>query len=473
MVRFTIGRRDRDAQPGPAFVDAGHVAAGAPWGVEPDVREVRNFQWTPGRKDGQTQRDVLSGGLLSVAGFIIAASAFGAGYVAYNSQRLFADAHLQGSDHMERARIIAALPDAGWGAMALVALVAALRGRSSLRARTGVIIFFALSLAAQVMYAPKNAHGGWDLQAVLVAVIAPIALAWMCESFVVEVRRWAASKRDGLDIEESPILTAAVRGLGRAARAATRFPLWLVRAMLAPKETGRGLRDWILDEAPLAPGRTRASMRADDAVARAGTAEQIAEQARQQAAQLVEQAQRTAAEQVAQTRGETEQHVAEIQRQAAAQIEQIRTDMAAQVEDITRRHEQQIAQRSREAEVRIERLQSEASTEIERLTRANTGLADEVDRLREELEMLSGKTTAKARLHALYSRLGRDGDPRYMDRTRIREVAKELGPRAGLQSEGTADAYLREYIAAKGGVNGPVGGRDSAGAGAMIGVNGS
>lgn len=291
--RLRDGSGEPHAEPQPEIIDGGEVTAGAPWTARPNVREVRNVRWTLGRRedDGERpQRDVLSGTMLSIAGVVIAASAVGAGYVAYNSQKLFAIAHLAGADKgHHRASIIAALPDAGWIAMALVGLVAALRGRSSLRARVGVLIFFGLSLAAQVMYAPKTAHGGWDSKALLVAVIAPIALAWMLESFVVEVRRWAAEKR-GLRIDETPILTAALLGLGRAVRAAARFPLWLVRLTLAPKETSSGVRDWFLDEAPLAPGRTRASLRADEALARAGTAEEIAAQAKQQAAALVEQA---------------------------------------------------------------------------------------------------------------------------------------------------------------------------------------
>lgn len=429
MVRFTIGRRDNDAQPGLAFVDAGHVPPGAPWAVRPDVREVRNVRWSPGRKDDDApQRDLLSGTLLSFAGVVIAASSIGAGYVAYNSQKLFAIAHLAGADKgHHRASIIAALPDAGWISMALVGLVAALRGRASLRARVGVLLFFGLSLAAQVMYAPKTADGGLDPKALLVAVIAPIALAWMLESFVVEVRRWAAERR-GLAIDETPILTAAIRGLGRAVRAAARFPLWVVRLALAPKETSSGVREWFLDEAPLAPGRTRASLRADEALARAGTAEQIAGQAKQQAAALVEQAHAQAAEQVAQVREE-----------AAAQVE---------------------------------RIQAEAKAEIEGLSSANAELSGQVDRLCEQLETLAGKTTAKARLHALYEQLGRDGDPRYMDRTKIRDLANELAPLAGMQSVGTADAYIREYIATKAGGSTPVKGRGTAPRGEMI-VNGA
>jgi F0F1-type ATP synthase membrane subunit b/b' len=395
--------------------------------------------------------------MLGLAGVVIAASAVGAGYVSYGSQKLFAIAHLAGADKgHHRASIIAGLPDAGWIAMALVGLVAALRGRSSFRARCGVLLFFGLSLAAQVMYAPKTTGGHWDSKALLVAVIAPIALAWMLETFIVEVRHWAAVLYN-LDLDETPILTTAAYGLGRGVRAAARFPLWVIRLALAPKETGTGVKDWFLDEAPLAPGRTRASLRADEAVARAGTAEQIAAQAKQQAAALVEQAQADAAEQVAQIRTEAEQ----VRTQTGQQTELAHRQMTAQLQELTRRHEAQLTDQAHQAQAHAEQLAADKNE-----------LAGQVDRLREELELLSGTTTGKARLHALYEQLGRDGDPRYLDRTRVREVAKELHLRAGLRSEGTADAYLREYIATKTSGSDPIRGRGGAVNGTRI-VNGA
>jgi hypothetical protein len=512
-LKDKVGRADH--QGGPVVVDAGEVAPGAPWGARTDgVREVRHYGVRPRKEnqDGDQRRDPWSGPMLVVAALVIAASAVGAGYVSYGSQKLFAIAHLAGADKgHHRAAIIAALPDAGWIAMALVGLVAALRGRSSFRARTGVLLFFGLSLAAQIMYAPKDPNGDWDVKALLVAVIAPIALAWMLESFIVEVRYWGAL-RYGLDLDETPILTAAARGLARGVRALARFPLWVVRLVLAPKETGTGVKDWFLDEAPLAPGRTRASMRADEAVARASDAEQIAAQAKAQAAELIEQAQKAAADQIAQARAEAAQQVEQIRAEAEQatraaaeqaekarreaderaaqaltqsgeqtaqtraeaqqQVEQIRAEMAARLTELNREREAQLAQRDREAEGRLERMRTEAREQIERLTADKNELASQVDRLREELELLSGNTTAKARLRALYEQLGRDGDPRYLDRTKIRELAGELAPRAGMRSIGTADAYIRDYIATKTAGTGPVQGRRAAANGAMI-VNGA
>ncbi|SDQ03127.1 Protein of unknown function [Thermostaphylospora chromogena] len=137
--------------------------------------------------------DRLPGSLLVGASLLVVAALIGAGIVGYEAQRLFALAHNHIGPETEadrlRAVIIAALPDVGWVAMALVALVAALRGQSSLRARVGVVVFFGLSLGAQVLYAPRTLEG------ILVAIIAPVAMAWMLETLVVEVRRWAAARR--------------------------------------------------------------------------------------------------------------------------------------------------------------------------------------------------------------------------------------------------------------------------------------
>lgn len=259
--------KDLFGRAAPPVTERGEVDPLAPWGPPRDgVREIRHYRVRPHRTRGERpRRDVLSGGLLWAAGMIIAASLAGAAYVAYESQRLFALAHNHGDGL--RAAIVGALPDAGWISMAIVALVAALRGRSSLRARVGVVVFFALSLGAQLMYAPGNA-GGY-----LVAVVAPVTLAWMLETFVVEVRRWALKRRGVEPATDTPILAALARGVWRFARGCGRLVLWLVRMLLDRSGTWAGLREWVLDEAPLAPGRTRAGLRAAAALEQASAAE--------------------------------------------------------------------------------------------------------------------------------------------------------------------------------------------------------
>ena len=243
-----------------------------PWSADQSVREIRTVVRPKGRA-GAPKKDRLPGRLLGFAGVIIFAALVGAGIVAYEAQRLFALDHnhtgeaITQADEL-RAIIIAGLPDAGWVAMALVALVAALRGQSSLRARVGVLIFFGLSLGAQVLYAPKSPEG------VLVAVIAPITMAWMLETFIVEVRRWAMSRRNIDALDETPILTGVLLALVRLVRGVLGLIMWLIRLLFDARGTWKGVRGWVLETAPMAPGRTLAGIRAAEALAQASTLRQ-------------------------------------------------------------------------------------------------------------------------------------------------------------------------------------------------------
>jgi hypothetical protein len=444
----------------PHLVDAGSIAPGAPWSHNGNgVREVRHYNVLAGRPEADegASRDLLSGGLLWLAGLIIATSLAGAGYVAYENQRLFALAHLTGSDQGTRAQIIAALPDAGWASMAIVALVAALRGQSSARARIGVVVFFGLSLGAQVLYAKPTVEG------YLVAVIAPVTLAWMLETFVVEVRRWAARRR-GLDLEVTPILSGVLRVAVGVPVLAGRFALWAARMVLDRTGTWGGLRQWVLDEAPLAPGRTAASLRAAAAVEQAGSVQQAAELARAEARTEAEQAMAEAAAQVDQVRREAETAIEQAQREAAELAEQARRQAQAQMGDLETRTGQQVNVIRAEAAAQLEKVRAEAEAQAEATWRENAQLLEQRDqalaavrrdherlvqayeRLRGEHERLLAAAPAKAKLIALYERLGTGGDARWLDRERVAEVARELYTEAGLQSEGTARTYLYEYL---------------------------
>ncbi|RSN51121.1 DUF2637 domain-containing protein [Actinomadura sp. WAC 06369] len=493
-VKGLFSRGERRAAGGPYMVNGGEVEPLAPWGPGTDgVREIRHYSARPAgaKSTDKGGRDVLTGSLLWVASLVIAAALVGAGYVAYESQRLFALAH-NGGDEL-RAAITAALPDAGWVAMAVIALVAALRGRSSLRARTGVLIFFALSLGAQVMYAERTAEG------ILVAVIAPIALAWMLESLVVEVRRWAAERR-GLDLDESPILTGLLRGLVAiplvTARFAARLTLWWVRLAFDRRGTWRGVRDWVLDEAPLAPGRTAASLRAQKAIAQAGDAqaeaqrvmaaaqeeaEKIkaaardeAEQARAQAAAEIEQARADARARAEQAQAQAEAEVERTRAAAQAEIERAAAAAAEQVDARTASADEQIRRAQQEAEARIAQARAKADTAVEQtraearaaVERANENAEDvarqyrvlsaALESLRAEHDLLLRTSSGKARLIALYERLRQTGDPRCGDRDYVAELARELYERAGLASEGTARNYLYEHVSGGTAVNGVV-----------------
>ncbi|GII05744.1 hypothetical protein [Planobispora takensis] len=440
----------------------------SPWIDEPGVREIRTIVRPP-RPEGSARPDRLSGRLLGGAGLLIFAALVGAAIVTYASQLLFAQQHnhtgpmLTELDQI-RAFIVAALPDVGWIAMALVALVAALRGRSSLRARVGVLVFFALSLAAQILYAPPTPQG------VLVAIIAPISLAWMLETLIIEVRRWAGD-RLGVPMDESPILTGVLLSLVRVLRVAVRLLLWLLRLVFDRRGTWGGVREWVLDVAPLAPGRTRASLEAAAAIAQAGSVEAAAERARAAALAELEQVKAAAEQQVRQARTEALGLVEQIaqenarQMQASAdvadqQISAVRAEMAEQLqavrqaarEDLARVQDEHGAQLRRQQE-EAERWRRSAQDQLDRAHASRDELAGELDRVRADYDRLVGSSTAKARLIAAYEQLGAVGDPRWMDRDRVGEVARELHEGAGLKSDGTARAYLYEHINAARGVS--------------------
>ncbi|MFI6541441.1 DUF2637 domain-containing protein [Nonomuraea sp. NPDC050547] len=403
MLKKILRRRMRTADSHP--IANGHGLDSARLSIGPDgVQETRVYR-TGSTTEAPGER--LSGRLLGAAGVLIFGALVGAGFVGYEAQRLFALLHNHTSANptaadQVRAVIIAALPDVGWVAMALVALVAALRGQSSLRARVGVMVFFGLSLGAQILYAPHTIEG------MLVAVIAPVTMAWMLESYIVEVRRRVAAQR-GADTDETPILTGVLVSAWRVLRAMVRLLLWFLRLMLDPKGTCRGVRTWVLETAPLAPGRTTASLASDRALEQAAEAETTVEQVRAEtAAQLQAQADAIAAE---------------------------RAEMAERLNQST--------VLARRAERR--NIEQELASLNDRLTA--TFQAWERERAaRCRLEELAKATSGRERLIVLYEHLGKDGDHRYGKRAAIGELAGELAAAAGLQSEGTARAYLYEHF---------------------------
>ncbi|MBB4920942.1 hypothetical protein [Streptosporangium saharense] len=458
---FGISLRRRDAaDDGQAVNGHDHDQAKAPlspWTEGSGVREIRHYRVSPkGRPD---RGDRLSGALLVTAGVIISAALAGAAVVAYDAQMRFAAANLPADHAAVSAPIVAALPDAGWVAMALVALVAALRGRSSLRARIGVLIFFGLSLGAQLLYAAPT------VPSILVAVIAPVSLAWMLETLIVEVRRWAAA-RTGLDVSETPILTALLAGAWRLLRGLVGLMLWGIRLLLDRRGTWGGVRDWVLDTAPLAPGRTRASLAAAAALEQAGAAERQAELTAARADELVaaeraemaarldqveaqikaeraqlQEAQRDLAERLA----ETERAARDEERTAAAeQLAELRTELTEVRADADQERDRLVA--TVEAVREAERARSRKALAAER---AEMDLVVESLRLaREEcnrLAELASVPTGKARLLALYDRL-QGVDSRYGDLDQAAALARELYEQAGLRSEGTARSYLYEHI---------------------------
>lgn len=444
-LRGLINRRDsRRSHAEIPHVNGGLIDPDADWNTEDGIREVRVFGVRDKAEPDRPERDLLSGTLLAVAGVIIAVSLAGAGYIAYEAQRLFTLEH-NGGDRT-RAAIEAGLADAGWAAMALIALVAALKGRSSLRARAGVVLFFGLSLGAQVMFAEPTIEG------YLVAVIPPIVLAWMLESFVVEVRRWAINRR-GLDLDESPILGSLFGWIFRLPRTCGRLGLWLLRLVIDRKGTVGGAKTWVLETAPIAPGRTLMTQRAAAALEQAGTAEQAAQRARAEALAEVEQIREASRAEIEKAREISRTEVEQIREASQAEIEKARAQTDGRITAMEEQHEARLADVFRQAEEEMGRREAAADQQREAIEEQLHQRAAQVQRLEKqvglllrETELLMESATAKARLITLYERLGAAGDIRYLDRSAIAEVARELYVQAGLSSEGTARAYLGEYI---------------------------
>jgi hypothetical protein len=134
--------------------------------------------------------------------------------------------------------------DAGMIIFSLLALGLA---RSGKPARTERILILACAAASAAMnYAAADDASP---RSVIAFTAAPVFLAVVVDRVVAVIRRHV------LGDEETSPWTLAARALRRAARAAGLVALYALRFALATRETGRGLRQVVLDAAPL-PGTT-------------------------------------------------------------------------------------------------------------------------------------------------------------------------------------------------------------------------
>ncbi|KAB2390497.1 hypothetical protein [Actinomadura montaniterrae] len=207
--------------------------------------QVFNLRYLPGwlarRRTGvdtgtsaEGTGDRAGGWLLAVASVLLLILATAQGYVSYRAQYSFV--HAQKHEHA--ASTLEALGlDAAAVIFALLALAQARLGRSAVAER-------ALNLACVLGSLFMNALSADPSSAKSVAAwVLPAALyAAASDRLIAVVRQRALSGRDGAE-EGSPL--AAARGLA----------LWALRFGMAPSSTVRGFRAWVLDEAPVAPGR--------------------------------------------------------------------------------------------------------------------------------------------------------------------------------------------------------------------------
>ncbi|MBO2456573.1 hypothetical protein [Actinomadura violacea] len=207
--------------------------------------QVFNLRYLPGflarrRAEGAegeapTKRGDRAGGwLLAVASVLLLVLATAQGYVSYRAQYAFV--HAQKHEHA--ASMLEALGlDAAAVIFALLALAQARLGRSAVAERALNLVCVLGSLFMNALSAdPGSAKSvaAWVLPAALYAAAS--------DRLIAVVRQRALSGRDGAE-EGSPL--AAARGVA----------LWTLRLALALPSTMSGFRAWVLDEAPVAPGR--------------------------------------------------------------------------------------------------------------------------------------------------------------------------------------------------------------------------
>ena len=190
------------------------------------------------RNDG-TPKDKKDRGTRLIWGsvLLLAALAGVAFYVSYAAQRdfVYAIKHLAAAATAE-----ALIPDAGMLICAMLALAMAVRGRSAKIARVAVVGFAALSAAMN--YEAANSS---SIHAITVYVMPAVAFA-VCTDLVVSVVR-----RFYYGLEEGSPWAAAGRFLARAARLAGLTVLYSLRLCLDRKQTWRGMRQAVLNAAPL------------------------------------------------------------------------------------------------------------------------------------------------------------------------------------------------------------------------------
>jgi hypothetical protein len=147
------------------------------------------------------------------------------------------------------ARAIAALeagiPDAAALVFASLGIALALHGKRAIRAR--VLNVGAVATSVFMNFAASKP--GW--RGLAIWVMPPIAYALASDTAIGVIRAWAIARaremsEDLADDETTPL--AILGGLC----------LWLLRLALAPLSTLGGFRRWVIEECPVAPGRTAA-----------------------------------------------------------------------------------------------------------------------------------------------------------------------------------------------------------------------
>ena len=205
------------------------------------VRALRRRWW---KRDGQPgERDRASAWLrvamaaLGLLAVTAAAVSFQAQYVLVREVKTTAGEVI--------AAMQAAIPDAGALVFAALGIAMALCGRRALRARAGNVLCVGISLAMNAIASAPSPRA----LAVWIMPAAPYALA-SDTLIMVAIAAHALARHQDLaerladDGEATPLAIAGA------------FCLWLLGLALAPWLTLAGFRTWVVEECPVAPGRT-------------------------------------------------------------------------------------------------------------------------------------------------------------------------------------------------------------------------
>ena len=202
-----------------------HKDPGGGWGEEIRVRELAERESRPGSA------------LIAVAAWLLALIGGAALYVSFSAQREY----VFGARHQNAASIIEALLlDLLMIVFTLLALGLSRAGKSSRTERALI-----LACAAASAYMNVSAADTASPRSVVAYAVAPVALAVVVDRVVAVIRRHVLAD------EEASAWTALGHALAAAARLAGQILLYSLRFVLAARETATGLRQMVLDAAPL------------------------------------------------------------------------------------------------------------------------------------------------------------------------------------------------------------------------------
>jgi hypothetical protein len=160
------------------------------------------------------------------------------------------------------AALEAGIPDAAAVIFACLGIALALQGKRAVRAR--ILNVGAVATSIFMNFAAAAGTGWRD---VAIWVMPPVAYALASDTAIGVVRAWAIARQkaldEALDDDESGPLAILAGVL-----------LWTLRLVLAPPSTLHGFRAWVLDECPVAPGRTAAVVAAEPVPAIEATPEE-------------------------------------------------------------------------------------------------------------------------------------------------------------------------------------------------------